>query len=95
MYLISPFYFFLLVLSEPEKRAIYDVYGKKGLEADWQIIPRTRTPQEIIEEYERLQRESEERRLQQSTNPRVSIHHRAKYKPQSKHTYWSKVKILE
>lgn len=61
------------VLSEPEKRAIYDVYGRKGLEADWQVVPRSRTPAEIIEEYERLQREHAERKLQQSTNPRGSI----------------------
>ena len=32
-YYIAPF----LVLSEPMKRHIYDVYGKKGLEADWQV----------------------------------------------------------
>lgn len=61
------------VLSQPEKRAIYDVYGKKGLEADWQVVPRTRTPAEIIEEYQRLQKENAERKLQQSTNPRVRV----------------------
>ncbi|XP_071840277.1 dnaJ homolog subfamily C member 11-like [Apostichopus japonicus] len=61
------------VLSQPEKRAIYDVYGKKGLEADWQVVPRTRTPAEIIEEYQRLQKENAERKLQQSTNPRGSV----------------------
>ncbi len=63
--------FISAVLSDPEKRAIYDVYGEKGLEAEWDLIPRTRTPQEIREEYERLAQEREERRLQQSTNPRV------------------------
>ena len=36
-----------------------------------QLIPRNRTPQEILEEYENLQKEREERRMQQSTNPRV------------------------
>ena len=63
---------FVLVLSDPEKRAIYDVYGLKGLEAEWDVVPRTRTPEEIRQEYERLAKEREERRLQQSTNPRVS-----------------------
>ena len=39
----------------------------------FQIISRTKTPAEIIAEYERLQREKEERRLQQRTNPRVCV----------------------
>ena len=38
-----------------------------------QVISRTKSPAEIIAEYERLQREREERRLQQRTNPRVCI----------------------
>ncbi|XP_022100618.1 dnaJ homolog subfamily C member 11-like [Acanthaster planci] len=61
------------VLNDPSKRAIYDVYGEKGLEAEWDVVPRRRTPQEIREEYERLAKEREERRLQQSTNPRGAI----------------------
>ncbi|XP_035697861.1 dnaJ homolog subfamily C member 11-like [Branchiostoma floridae] len=58
-------------LSDPQKRTIYDIYGKKGLEVEWDVVPRTRTPQEIREEYERLQKEREERRLQQRANPKV------------------------
>ena len=43
------------VLNDPHKRAIYDCLGKKGLEErGWEIVQRTRTPQEIREEYERL-----------------------------------------
>ncbi|KAL9971144.1 hypothetical protein ACROYT_G023633 [Oculina patagonica] len=61
------------VLSNPEKKGIYDVYGQKGLVAGWEIIERQRTPAEIREEYERLQKEREERRLQQITNPTGSI----------------------
>ncbi|XP_063374234.1 dnaJ homolog subfamily C member 11 [Cydia amplana] len=62
------------VLSDNHKRAIYDTLGKRGLEVDgWEIIFRTRTPREIREEYERLKREREERRLQQSANPRGTI----------------------
>lgn len=36
-----------------------------------QVVERKRTPAEIREEFERLQREREERRLQQRTNPKV------------------------
>ncbi|XP_063392884.1 dnaJ homolog subfamily C member 11 [Cydia fagiglandana] len=62
------------VLSDNHKRAIYDTLGKRGLEVDgWEVIFRTRTPREIREEYERLKREREERRLQQSANPRGTI----------------------
>jgi len=39
----------------------------------WQIVTRTKTPQEILEEFERLEREKNERRLQQQTNPKVSF----------------------
>lgn len=59
------------VLSDPHKRAIYDTLGLKGLETEgWQIVQRTKTPQEIREEYEQLLKEREERRLQQRTNPK-------------------------
>uniref|UniRef100_A0A8C1NBZ8 DnaJ homolog subfamily C member 11 n=1 Tax=Cyprinus carpio TaxID=7962 RepID=A0A8C1NBZ8_CYPCA len=62
------------VLSDPQSRAIYDVYGKRGLEVEgWEVVERKRTPAEIREEYERLQREREERRLQQRTNPKGTI----------------------
>ena len=40
-----------------------------------QVVSRTKLPQEIMEEYERLQQEREERRLQQSTNPKVHLMH--------------------
>lgn len=62
------------VLSDSHKRAIYDTLGKRGLEVEgWEVIFRTRTPKEIREEYERLKREREERRLQQTANPRGTI----------------------
>lgn len=62
------------VLSDPTKRAIYDSLGVRGLETEgWEIVHRTRTPQEIREEYERLAREREERKLQQRTNPKGNI----------------------
>jgi len=58
------------VLNDPHKRAIYDCLGKKGLEErGWEIVQRTRTPQDIREEYERLAKERADQRLQQRTNP--------------------------
>ncbi|TRY56603.1 hypothetical protein DNTS_003516 [Danionella cerebrum] len=62
------------VLSDPQARAIYDIYGKRGLDVEgWEVVERKRTPAEIREEYERLQSEREERRLQQRTNPKGMI----------------------
>ncbi|PKU33547.1 subfamily c member hypothetical protein [Limosa lapponica baueri] len=62
------------VLSDPQTRAIYDIYGRRGLEMEgWEVVERKRTPAEIREEFERLQREREERRLQQRTNPKGTI----------------------
>ncbi|XP_069013767.1 dnaJ homolog subfamily C member 11-like [Embiotoca jacksoni] len=62
------------VLSDAHSRAIYDIFGKKGLEVEgWEVVERKRTPAEIREEYEKLQREREERRLQQRTNPKGTI----------------------
>ncbi|XP_004526411.1 dnaJ homolog subfamily C member 11 [Ceratitis capitata] len=62
------------VLSDPHKRAIYDCVGQKGLRTvGWELVQRTKTPAEIREEYERLAQAAEERKLQQSTNPRGNI----------------------
>ncbi|XP_070615143.1 dnaJ homolog subfamily C member 11 [Erythrolamprus reginae] len=62
------------VLSDPQTRAIYDIYGKRGLDMEgWEVVERRRTPAEIREEFEQLQREREERRLQQRTNPKGTV----------------------
>lgn len=62
------------VLSDAHKRAIYDNLGTKGLETEgWEIVQRTKTPQEIREEYERLAQQKEEHRLHQRTNPKGSV----------------------
>jgi DnaJ homolog subfamily C member 11 len=62
------------VLSDAHQRAIYDSLGKKGLETEgWELIHRTKTATEIREEYEKLAKEREERRLQQKTNPTGNI----------------------
>jgi len=50
-------YAFFLVLKDPHQRAIYDCVGVKGLKTEgWEIVHRTKTPQEIREEYEALAR---------------------------------------
>ena len=43
------------VLNDPHKRALYDCLGKDGISPDvLAVIPRTKTPKEIRDEYERL-----------------------------------------
>lgn len=65
---------FFLVLNDPHKRAIYDSLGAKGLETEgWEVVLRSKTPQELREEYERLEKEEEERRLLMRTNPKGSV----------------------
>lgn len=62
------------VLSDPEKRAIYDSVGEEGLSTEgWILANRTKTPAEIREEFERLMQITEERKLLHSTNPRGTI----------------------
>ena len=37
-YIVMPFSSFLLVLTDPQSRAIYDLFGKKGLEVEgWEV----------------------------------------------------------
>ena len=60
------------VLIDPHKRAIYDSVGVKGLVQDGlQVVVRSKTPKEIREEYERLAKDNEERRLQKLTASEV------------------------
>lgn len=61
------------VLSDKHTRTIYDIYGEKGLDCGMELVAKTKSPAEIIAEFERIQREREERRLQQRTNPRGTI----------------------
>jgi DnaJ homolog subfamily C member 11 len=62
------------VLINGHSRAIYDTLGSKALETEgWAVVEKTKTPQEIREEYERLLQEREQIRLQQRTNPKGNI----------------------
>ncbi|KAL0268402.1 UNVERIFIED_CONTAM: hypothetical protein PYX00_010358 [Menopon gallinae] len=61
------------ILSDPHQRAIYDCLGVRGLQESWAVVQRHRTPQEIREEYERLAREREARRLEERTNAKGRV----------------------
>ena len=42
------------VLSNPEKRDIYDIYGKAGLEAGLEVGERVKTKDELRKEWEKF-----------------------------------------
>ncbi|GBC07248.1 hypothetical protein RclHR1_07330006 [Rhizophagus clarus] len=44
------------VLTDPNKRIIYDMFGEEGLSTSWEVGPRLKTPQELREEFERQAR---------------------------------------
>lgn len=56
-------------LSDPRTRAVYDRSGKKGLIDDVALVERTNLPSELIEEYERLKVQFEDRTYIQQANP--------------------------
>ena len=61
-----------LVLIDPHKRSIYDALGTEGLiQNDLQLVVRSKSPQEIREEYERLSKQKEELLRQKMTNTHV------------------------
>ena len=44
------------VLSDPEKRAVYDHFGEEGLNSSWAVASRGQTPAEMRAEFERQSR---------------------------------------
>lgn len=59
------------VLSDPNKRPVYDQFGMKGLEIEgMELISKSKSAAEIIAE---LAKQEEERKLQQMTNPRGQV----------------------
>ena len=38
---------YLSVLTDPNKRIIYDMFGEEGLSTSWEVGPRLKTPQEV------------------------------------------------
>ena len=57
------------VLADRHKRDIYDLYGEKGLEADWEIVPRATSGQELLEMYDRIRRLRQEEYVQKLSKP--------------------------
>ena len=45
----------LQVLSNEERRTVYDVYGKQGLDAGMELGECLRSPEELKKEFERFQ----------------------------------------
>ncbi|KAH9528393.1 DnaJ (Hsp40), sub C, member 11 [Dermatophagoides farinae] len=64
------------VLSDPDKRAVYDALGASGLQNNeaWALVEKKfKSVKEIREEYEQLMKAKEERMLQQRTSPKGNI----------------------
>ncbi|OTF72773.1 DnaJ-like protein [Euroglyphus maynei] len=64
------------VLSDPDKRAVYDALGASGLQNNeaWALVEKKfKSFKEIREEYEQLMKEKEERLMQQRTSPKGNI----------------------
>ncbi|GJN19835.1 hypothetical protein PR202_gb07146 [Eleusine coracana subsp. coracana] len=51
------------ILSDENKRQIYDIYGMEGLTSGLELGPKLNKPEEIKEQLERLQRRKEEEKL--------------------------------
>ncbi|KAI8646159.1 hypothetical protein BD408DRAFT_337490 [Parasitella parasitica] len=52
------------VLSDPQKRIIYDTYGEEGLNASWDIGPRYKSTEELRDEFEKKARQKREQDLE-------------------------------
>ena len=48
------------ILSDENKRQIYDIYGMEGLNSGLELGPKLTKPEEIREQLERLRRRKEE-----------------------------------
>lgn len=62
-----------LILSDPQKKALFDIYGEKGVSSGLEITTYSNTYQEIKAEYERAKRAREEQRKLQRTNPKGTV----------------------
>jgi len=51
------------ILSDENKRQIYDIYGMEGLNSGLELGPKLSKPEEIKEQLERLRRRKEEEKI--------------------------------
>lgn len=61
------------ILSDENKRQVYDIYGMEGLNSGLELGPKLTKPEEIKEQLERLRRRKEEEKLFKHTLPNGSI----------------------
>ncbi|KAG0054862.1 hypothetical protein BGZ83_010200 [Gryganskiella cystojenkinii] len=61
------------VLSNPQLRATYDVHGEEGLDSKFDVGHKVMTPQEQLEEYARLARETQDMTLENLVRSRNNI----------------------
>ena len=47
MKILSYIIYIYSVLTDPNKRIIYDMFGEEGLSTSWEVGPRLKTPQEV------------------------------------------------
>ncbi|KAI8344753.1 hypothetical protein BC941DRAFT_409532 [Chlamydoabsidia padenii] len=61
------------VISDPQKRVIYDTYGEEGLKATWEVGPKFKTPAELQAEYEKQARLKREKDLDNLVRSRGEV----------------------
>ncbi|BAT11588.1 chaperone protein dnaJ 13 [Oryza sativa Japonica Group] len=61
------------ILSDENKRQIYDIYGMEGLNSGLELGPKLNKPEEIKEQLERLKRRKEEEKFLAHARPTGSI----------------------
>ena len=61
------------ILSDKNKRQIYDIYGMEGLNSGLELGPKLSKPEEIKEELERLRRRKEEEKVLAHSRPAGAI----------------------
>ncbi|CAO3597571.1 unnamed protein product [Absidia cylindrospora] len=61
------------VISDPQKRVIYDTYGEEGLKATWEVGPKFKTPEELQAEYEKQARLKREQDLDNMVRSRGEV----------------------
>lgn len=61
------------ILSDENKRQVYDIYGMEGLNSGLELGPKLTKPEEIKEQLERLRWRKEEEKLFKHALPNGSI----------------------